>query len=199
MNRSTNSEKKGDQKVRDHDHISGAYRGAAHSKCNLLKRRQRKIPVFLHNFRGYDSHLIVAALGKLKGHDLKVIGQTTEKYLQLEFSNHLVFKDTLQFLSCSLERLTQNLLSSGRHHFVHMLKGFEGQSDENIDLLLRKGVYPYDYMDNEAKLGDKKLPPREAFFSRLRQAECTRRTTHMHNACGTRLVAKRSRTTTISI
>ena len=28
--------KKGETKVRDHDHISGAYRGAAHSRCNLL-------------------------------------------------------------------------------------------------------------------------------------------------------------------
>jgi hypothetical protein len=167
------SGKKGDQKVRDHDHVSGAYRGAAHSSCNLLKRRQRKIPVFFHNFRGYDSHLIVSALGTHKDQKLSVIAQTMEKYLQLQFGDHLVYKDSLQFLSCSLERLTQNLLSSGREYFVNMLDGFKARSDANIDLLLRKGVYPYDYMDGEAKLQETKLPDREAFFSRLRQEECS--------------------------
>ena len=35
-----------DGKVRDHDHLSGAYRGAAHNSCNLKLRRQFKIPVF---------------------------------------------------------------------------------------------------------------------------------------------------------
>ena len=164
---------KGLQKVRDHDHVSGEYRGAAHSSCNLLKRRQRKIPIFFHNFRGYDSHLIVPALGKHKDQELRVIAQTMEKYLQLQFGDHLVYKDSLQFLSCSLERLTQNLLTSGRQFFTHLLHSFNQQSDANVDLLLRKGVYPYDYMSDAVKLQEKHLPPREAFFNRLRQAECS--------------------------
>jgi hypothetical protein len=166
-------DRKSDYKVRDHDHISGAYRGAAHNSCNLLKRRQRKIPVFIHNFRGYDSHLIVSALGIHKDHALKVIARTMEKYLQLEFSHHIVFKDSLQFLSCSLDRLTQNLLTSGRNNFVHLLNEFNGRSDADIGLLLRKGVYPYDYMDHADKFKETVLPPREAFFSRLTQEECS--------------------------
>ena len=68
-------------KVRDHDHISGQFRGAAHSRCNLFLRRQRKIPVFMHNFRGYDSHLVVPALGNYPDKKLNVIAQTLEKYL----------------------------------------------------------------------------------------------------------------------
>ena len=44
--------------VRDHDHITGLYRGAAHNKCNLALRPGKNIPVVIHNFRGYDSHLI---------------------------------------------------------------------------------------------------------------------------------------------
>ena len=73
------------QKVRDHDHYTGRYRGAAHSYCNLQLRRQIKILMFLHNFRGYDSHLIVAAMGKVKdpAHPIRVIGQGLERYLQL--------------------------------------------------------------------------------------------------------------------
>jgi hypothetical protein len=169
------NEKRGLTKVRDHDHISGEYRGAAHSKCNLLLRQQRKIPVFLHCFRGYDSHLIVPALGAFKEERLHVIAQTLEKYLTMSFSKHLVFKDSFQFLSSSLASLTSNLLSCGKDAFVEMRKEFEEYDDEKFELLLRKGVYPYDYMDNEARLSEDRLPPREAFFSRLNQEECSQK------------------------
>jgi hypothetical protein len=162
------------RKVRDHDHISGEYRGAAHCSCNLAKRRQRKIPVFFHNFRGFDSHLIVPALGNHKDRKLKVIAQTMEKYMQLQFGDHIVYKDSLQFMSCSLERLAANLLKSGRDGFKHLLHEFAGHSDADVDLLLRKGIYPYDYVDSEARLTEtKQLPPREAFFNQLTQEECS--------------------------
>ena len=46
-------------KVRDLDHLTGKDRGAAHDGCNLMLRRKYKVPVLFHNFRGYDSHLIV--------------------------------------------------------------------------------------------------------------------------------------------
>ena len=162
------------RKVRDHDHISGEYRGAAHCSCNLSKRRQRKIPVFFHNFRGFDSHLIVPALGNHKDRKLKVIAQTMEKYMQLQFGDHLVYKDSLQFMACSLERLAANLLKSGRNGFRHLLHEFAAHSDADVDLLLRKGVYPYDYVVSEARLTEtKQLPPRDAFFNRLTQEECS--------------------------
>ena len=162
---------KGQSKVRDHDHISGEYRGAAHSYCNLLKRRQRKIPIFFHNLRGYDEHIIVPALGQHKDRKLRIIGQTMEKYLQIEFGDHLVFKDSLQFLSCSLSELGENLLAIGRDKFTHTLRGFQGEP--NVDLLLRKGIYPYDYMSSANRLKETNLPPREAFDSKLRWEKCS--------------------------
>ena len=48
--------------VRDHDHVTGEYRGSAHSRCNLGLRRTYRIRVFFHNFRCYDSHFITKAL-----------------------------------------------------------------------------------------------------------------------------------------
>ena len=57
-------------RVIDHDHITGKYRGAAHSSCNLKLRidpDKIKIPVFFHNLRGYDAHLIMQHIGEQDG------------------------------------------------------------------------------------------------------------------------------------
>ena len=54
-------------KVRDHNHYTGQYRGALHSKCNLRLKSSRTIPVFFHNLTGYDSHLFVKRLADTKG------------------------------------------------------------------------------------------------------------------------------------
>ena len=53
------------KKVRDHCHITGKYRGAAHDKCNLNFQITNKIPVIFHNLRGYDSHFIIQEIGEI--------------------------------------------------------------------------------------------------------------------------------------
>ena len=53
--------------VRDHDHLTGEYRGAAHSKCNQQLRidpYRTHIPVFFHNLKNYDSHQLISAIGR---------------------------------------------------------------------------------------------------------------------------------------
>ena len=45
-----------DEKVGDHCHVTGKFRGAAHLSCNL--QLTKKVPVIFHYFRGYDSHVI---------------------------------------------------------------------------------------------------------------------------------------------
>ena len=47
-------------------------------------------------------------------------------------------------------------------------KEFKDRSYANADVLLRESAYPYEYVDIEAKLTEKKQPPRAAFYSRLR-------------------------------
>ena len=55
----------GDERVRDHCHITGKFRGAAHKSCNVQYKLRKRIPVIFHNLRGYDSHLIMQAIGKV--------------------------------------------------------------------------------------------------------------------------------------
>ena len=131
---------------------------------------KHKIPVFFHNWRGYDSHLIVHKLPNFPNRSVNIIGQTMEKYLVLNWGEHIVFKDSLQFMNCSLEKLVSNLLKSGRDNFKQVLTEYSGTQ---ADLLLRKGVYPYDYMDKWEKFSEKQLPSRDSFFNRLRDEACS--------------------------
>lgn len=71
-----------DDKVRDHCHFTGLYRGAAHSYCNI-KFRIPFVPVFFHNLSGDDSHLFIRHLGEMSG-TIKVIAKSKEKYISFK-------------------------------------------------------------------------------------------------------------------
>ena len=48
------------KKCRDHCHITGKYRCAAHSLCNVnINNSYTKVPVFCHNMKGYDSRFYI--------------------------------------------------------------------------------------------------------------------------------------------
>ena len=79
-------------KVRDHCHYTGKYRGALLSKCNLRLKRSRNIPVFFHNLTGYDSHLFVKRLADSEG-SIDCIPHNEEKYIT--FSKN-VLVDTIE-------------------------------------------------------------------------------------------------------
>ena len=53
-----------DNKVRDHYHITGKYRGATHWNSNINLRMTKNVPVIFHNLKTYDSHLIFKELSK---------------------------------------------------------------------------------------------------------------------------------------
>ena len=69
-----------DNKVRDHCHYTGRYRGAAHNSCNLKYRKPKFIPVFFHNLSGYDSHLFIKKLGS-PNENMDCIPNNEEKYI----------------------------------------------------------------------------------------------------------------------
>ena len=71
-----------EEKVRDHYHVTGKFRGAAHWNCNINFQLTKSVPVIFHNLGGYDSHLIFNELDKF---DVKisVIPNGLEKYMSL--------------------------------------------------------------------------------------------------------------------
>ena len=92
--------------VRDHCHITGKYRGAAHNACNLKLRLNPKtttIPVVFHNLRGYDSHLLMQAISNVECR-INCIPNNTAKYISFSLGQ-LRFIDSAQFLLASLDRL----------------------------------------------------------------------------------------------
>ena len=53
-----------DEKFRDHCHVTGKFRGAAHWSWNINLQLTKNVSVMLRNLRGYDSHLIFCELNK---------------------------------------------------------------------------------------------------------------------------------------
>ena len=168
-----------DVRVRDHCHITGKYRGSAHQDCNLNFRLTEKIPVMFHNLRGYDSHFIMQEIGEtVKKHtytnkkgekcqmNINAIPNNMEKYMAFMLGNHLTFLDSFQFMSSSLEKLVSNLPKELLKYTSQTFK------NEKLDLMSKKGVYPYDFMDSFEKFNEK-LPPKEEFYSILNDEHIT--------------------------
>ena len=167
----------GEDKVRDHCHFTGKYRGAAHNGCNINCRKPKVLPVIFHNLQGYDAHLFIKQLYRLKG-DLECIPSTEEKYISFykkikvdefyspkkgkmeDITFKIKFIDSFKFLQTSLANLVSNLSPDDFHNTKHAFK-------TNTGLLTRKGVYPYDYVSSLNKLSETQLPPKKEFYSKL--------------------------------
>ena len=153
-----------DEKVRDHCHVTGKFRGAAHRSCNVNYQSTKKIPVIFHNLRGYDSHLIFSDLNKF---DVKisVIPNGLEKYMAFFLGKNIVFIDSMQFMNSSLDKLVKNLVDDD---FKYLVKEF---GHEYLEILKQKGAYPYEYMDNFERFNEEKLPARKYFFSSTKKGK----------------------------
>ena len=145
-----------DEKVRDHCHVTGKFRGAAHWNCNINLQLTKKVPLIFHNLRGYDSHLSFCELNKF---DVKidVIPNRLEKYMTFSLNKNVVFIDRIQFMSSSLEKLVKHLSDDD---FKYLTKEF---SSKTLELLKQKDAYPYEYMDSFKRFNEKKLPDKKCF------------------------------------
>ena len=168
-------------KVRDHCHFTGKYRGAAHNSCNLQCRKPLVLPDIFYNLQGYDAHLFIKQLSCLPG-ELNCIPSTEEKYISFskkikvdEYRSRrtgetiplyfeIRFINSFKFLQSSLTNLVSNLQPDDLLNTKEIFK-------ENINLITRKGVYPYDYVSSLEKLEEMQLSPKEEFYSKLNDEE----------------------------
>ena len=130
-----------EDKVRDHDHLTGKYRGAAHNICNIncKQRSSSFVPIFFHYFSGYDCHLIFQELliqAFEKGYEPKIIPKSMENYVSIQVGC-LRFLDSYRFLSSSLDKLVKSLDSFP----ILDENGFKDK------LFKKKLAYPYEYLN----------------------------------------------------
>ena len=134
----------------------------------------------MHNLSNYDAHLFVRELSKCPG-KLNVIPETAEKYIfiskslkvgeyfnkklekTMPINRELMFLDSFRFLPSSLDKLASNLTSDK----LHNLRNCYPEENE-FQLLQNKGLYPYDYIDDETKLSSEQIPTKLDFYNKLK-------------------------------
>ena len=162
-----------EDKVRDHCHWSGTFLGACHNDCNLKARRKKIVPIYAHNFSGYDGHFVMRALVEdtlFKNKRISGLGHNSEKMRTIQFGCFR-FQDSMQFINSSLASVVDELEASG-HTFPLLESTGLAQTSEQKKLLTRKGVFPYEALtsvkDFEAMTS---FPPIDAFYSSISQSK----------------------------
>ena len=219
--------------VRNHCHLTGKNRGAAHSICNLRFNVPNKVPLTLHNGTNYDYHFIIKELANKFEGQFECLREKNRKVKKFFHSNRkevteinkngnekvvtisykTKFIDSERFMTTSLSSLVDNLTE-----VIHKITrqdcdyflGYESVKDNlikykclscnknysnkineelkkrfkntfefsNNDInkfifLLRKGVYPYEYMDESEKFNETTVPEKEEFHSNLNIEDIT--------------------------
>jgi hypothetical protein len=153
-----------------------------------LDTAEFEIPVVFHNFTGYDGHLIIQALADLQKIDtVKCIPQNGDSMMSISFGG-LRFMDSIKFLNTSLDKLVSVMTSwdeeSNQYKqpdqrqlcIRYLQKSFEtifkrfgiaNPTEEHIEVMLHKGIFPYEYFDGPERFYEKGLPSKERFYSLL--------------------------------
>lgn len=162
-----------DEKVRDHCHATGNYLGAAHNQCNLQRKSIMKIPLFCHNMQGYDSHFILTALQKKhRNHIIEGLPYNTERFRTLTLNSYIIL-DSYSFAGASLSELIDDIAKNPNHQYrildqTKLYNPDANEDEEKKELLLRKGVYPYEAItDLNVLTNTTEIPPIESFYSHL--------------------------------
>ena len=183
-------------KVRDHDHFTGTYRGAAHATCNLTMRLNKEIPFFFHNGGKYDFKHLLEGLANPENRlgRPSVIAKSKENFLCIRVGR-LCFKDSFNHLSTSLEKLIETLKSKAKKQaqssgeslldcykrlFPSMWSYYDLKYSEKLGgsekfhTILEKGIFPYRYMTSEKVFQDTKLPEKKYFNDDLKNQKISK-------------------------
>ena len=121
-------------KVRDHCHLTGKYRGPAHNTCNInvTQKQSNFIPFIFHNFSNYDCHMFFKKLVDKKNDKVKfdIIPKTNEEYISVTYGC-IKFIDSYRFLSSGLDSLVEALVDNSNKK----LKDFKEEIFDNDEIL----------------------------------------------------------------
>ena len=120
--------------------------------------------VIFHNLRRYDSPLIFKELNKFNC-NINVNPNGLEKYMSFSLGKNIVFIDSMLFMSSSLDKLVKNL-----NDFKCLSDVFK---DKHLELVKKKGIYPYEYMNSFKIFKEDKLPDKDCFFNSLKDCGIT--------------------------
>ena len=155
--------------------ITGKYRGAADSQWNLKLKIPKKLPIIFHNLEGYDGHIIFKELNNFDNIDIQVIPKTSEKYMSIIVNRNIVFLDSNQFYKGKLDNHASHL---NNEDFKHLLSEFP---IDKLELLKGKDAYPYEWVDSYEKFNYQELPPKECFYSSIKDGKRDNDNGHISN------------------
>ena len=180
-----------DKPHKDHDHLTGRFRGFAHMGCNeKYTLKNKSIPVIFHNWKGYDSKMIIHDIGKIPDLTFNPIVENSEKIKAMTVydkirKNSFIFIDSFAHMSTSIETLTENLANFTQGSFPEFIENSDIKTlrrsfpavskyftnDKKFKLILRKGVFPYSYLDSLDRLDNTQLLSKQDFFNVLTNKE----------------------------
>ena len=121
------------------------------------------IPAIAHNMKNYDSRIILEHLTKqFPDEQIQVIANIQGKYIAFDMGSFR-YIDSLQFLGCSLDTLVSNSSRVGTSKF-NLTRQFYRDDVKTLEILTRKGVYPYEFVTDKSKMFETCLPPRKCFI-----------------------------------
>jgi hypothetical protein len=148
-------------------HLSGKFRQTLCNACNLKVQIPNFVPCFFHNLSNYDAHFIVTELG-YDAKTISVIPNSEEKFVSfskyIKNSFSIRFIDSCRFMASKLSTLADNLITPKFEKFRETTRAF---TPRDMQLVTRKGVYPYEYTDSWNKLEETNLPEKNDFYSTL--------------------------------
>ena len=112
-------------KVRDHCHLTGKYRGPAHINCKIIvtPKQSNFIRFLFHNFSNYDCHMFFEKLvDKRKDRvDFEIIPKTNEEYISVTYVC-IIFIGSYRFLSSGLDSVVKSLVDKSQKTLKNLKK-----------------------------------------------------------------------------
>lgn len=160
------------KKIRDHDHYlpRNNYRGASCNTCNLNRMDSRiKVPMFFHNGGRFDMHFLIQKLHTLSHGNINMIAKTAENIMSMElFAKKIQILDSFNHLSSSLAAQVELIRQSDKK--LKHTKKLINSDPTALEMVSRKGVFPYSYVTGiEILKSTKTLPTKQHFYDSLKE------------------------------